>query len=366
MKKALYFFQYLAPWKIDVFNGIAGRFDLTVVFFDIDREGFTYDRKDLMSRLKGVNVEILSRGCKVRGHPIRPGVRALLRKYRPDIVYVHEFSPVTVELLLLRRFFGYHLYLTTSDNLEMARQSSGFVRKVRNWVLGRVDGAIFYSVPVLEYYKNHFPGLKSLVCPNIQNPLSLLGYKDLFPPIKASLCEQYGIHSHRVALYIGRLTYVKGLDLLLNAWKQAGMDGYKLVLVGEGDCHDALKRQAEDLGIASDVIFPGFASGATLYAWYDIASFFILPSRYEPFGAVVNEALVFGCPVVASRYIGAVEFIQGENGFFFDPLSPDSFVEALYRARESFPEPHGPRPNLMPFSFESYLSAYFNIDDPIR
>ena len=67
-KKALYFFQYLPPWKIDVFNGMAREYDLTVVFFDIDRKGFTYDRDDLLHRLNGVGVEVLSGGLSILGH----------------------------------------------------------------------------------------------------------------------------------------------------------------------------------------------------------------------------------------------------------------------------------------------------------
>ena len=74
MKKAIYFFQYLPPWKIDVFNEIAMHFDLTVAFFDIEREGFTYDRKDLFGRLRAVKVEVLSKGFSIKNHPVRFGV----------------------------------------------------------------------------------------------------------------------------------------------------------------------------------------------------------------------------------------------------------------------------------------------------
>ena len=114
MKKALYFFQYLPPWKIDVFNGMARHYDLTAVFFDIEREGFTYDRKDLLGRLRSVGVETLSHGFKLQGHTVRFGILRLLRKYRPEVVFVHEFSSVTVSLLIWRKRFKYRLYITTS------------------------------------------------------------------------------------------------------------------------------------------------------------------------------------------------------------------------------------------------------------
>ena len=364
MKKALYFFQYLPPWKIDVFNGIAKNYDLTVVFFDINRNGFTYDREDLLRRLDGVGVEILDGGVNIAGHPFRNGIGRLLKSFRPDVVFVHEFSPVTVELVLQRRRFGYNLYLTTSDNLSMARESHGLVRKVRDWVFRRVDGAIFYSKAVQDYYQNRFPLLRNLVCPNIQKPETLLNYREYFPRLIPDLKKRFGIgESERIILYIGRLVQVKGLDLLLNAFASAKLPETKLVLVGEGECREALSRQAEALGIMDRVVFAGFLFGAELYAWYDMADFFILPSRLEPFGAVVNEALVYGCPVVASKNIGALDFLDSENGIVFDPEKADEFADALSLASGRFHlAPSGPRESLMRVSFEEYLSAYLQID----
>ena len=73
MKKAVYFFQYLPPWRIDVFNGMAKQYDLTIVFFNAELEGFTYDRKDLLSRLKGMDVRFLNTGFNVGTRPFRTG-----------------------------------------------------------------------------------------------------------------------------------------------------------------------------------------------------------------------------------------------------------------------------------------------------
>ena len=361
MKKALYFFQYLPPWKIDVFNGMAENYDLTVVFFDLEREGFTYDREDMLGRLRSVGVETLSNGFKLHGHTVRFGIYALMRKYRPEVVFVHEFSPVTVALLLRRKRFNYRLYVTTSDNLAMAASTRGLVHRVRDYVFRHVDGAIFYSTQVQAYYRKCYPALKSAVCPNIQNPETLLCYRSRFPEIIRSR-KEWAPEGTRVILYVGRLVEVKGLDLLLEAFARWNKPGFKLALVGEGRSRDALMKQAEALGIGDRILFPGFSSGAALYAWYDMADFFVLPSRYEPFGAVVNEALVYGCPVMASRYIGALDYIDGENGFLFDPLDPDDFVRALEEASVRFVG-SGPRGNRMPLSFEDYLTAYMEIDE---
>lgn len=355
MKKAVYFFQYLPPWRIDVFNGMATRYDLTIVFFNAGLEGFTYDRKDLLSRLKGVEVKFLETGFNVGTRPVRTGIAALLKKIRPEVVFVHEYSSVSVELALLRRCFGYRLYVTTSDNLSMAEASSGLKAWARRFVLKRSQGVILYSGEVEAFYKAHFPWLRTGICPNIQNPASLLAFRPEYTdPLPGG---------PRLILYIGRLVPVKGLDLLLDAFASVPHDGYVLALVGEGGERDALEMQAESLGIRNNVIFNGFQSGAALYRWYDRADFFVLPSRYEPFGAVVNEALVLGCPVVASRYIGALDFLDGTNGIVFDPLDPTDFRRALTEAMARYPRPEVPRAGLMRVSFEESVRTFKTIDD---
>ena len=71
------------------------------VFFNAEQEGFTYDRKALLSRLEGIDVRFLTKGFSVGTRPVRFGIPALLKELRPDLVFVHEYSSVRVELSLL-------------------------------------------------------------------------------------------------------------------------------------------------------------------------------------------------------------------------------------------------------------------------
>ena len=361
MKKALYFFQYLPPWRIDVFNGMAKEYDLTVVFFNADAEGFSYNRKALLSRLQDVGTEFMTTGFRIKDRPVRFGVSKLIRKYAPEVVYVHEYSPVSMELALLKRRFGYRLYVTTSDNLAMARSVLGLKEWARRMVLRHADGIVLYSRAVEAFYRERFPGLKTAVCPNIQRPETLLAFRDAFPAIAEADEAGFRLDGKRVVLYVGRLVPVKGLDLLLPAFARMAPADAVLVLVGEGECRILLESQAGELGILDRIRWVGYRDGTGLYAWYDRADFMVLPSRYEPFGAVVNEALVFGCPVVVSDRIGALDFVDGKNGIVFDPLDPQGFDQALGDAFDRF-RGRGPRENLMPCAFDEYLQQLIDID----
>lgn len=337
-RRAIYFYQYLPPWRIDVFNAMGEMYDLTIVFTNADCEGFTYNRGELLSKLRGIKTVFLNNGFKIGGRPIRFGIYKLLKDIKPVVVFSHEYSPTSILVALYKQLgiLDYKYYLTTSDNVDMAEASAGLKAKSRDYVLKHSDGVVVYSNAVKDWYKRRYPRLYVGVCPNIQDPDTLLAYRELFPPIIEKYHKAFGLDGCKVALYTGRLVEVKGLDLMLNAFAKSNNGGWKLVIVGNGEKEQELKAQAKKLGIDARVVFAGFHTGAELYAWYDMANFFILPSRYEPFGAVVNEALVYGCPVVASKYIGAADFITEANGMLFDPLNEEEFTNTLNKAFEKF------------------------------
>ena len=78
------------------------------------------------------------------------------------------------------------------------------------------------------------------------------------------------------------------------------------------------------------VLCVGKKEGRDLYACYNVGQMFVLPSYYERFGAVVNEALLAGCYTLCSSVAGAACLIEpGKNGDIFDPHRLDELVEKL-------------------------------------
>jgi glycosyltransferase involved in cell wall biosynthesis len=104
----------------------------------------------------------------------------------------------------------------------------------------------------------------------------------------------------KTVLAVGRLTEAKGFDILLRAWKQvvAAAPGWKLRIVGEGECRAELEQLGARLGLQDSVSLPGATS--QIAAHYCDAGIFCLSSRYEGFGMVLIEAMAFGLPVVST------------------------------------------------------------------
>ncbi len=92
---------------------------------------------------------------------------------------------------------------------------------------------------------------------------------------------------------------------LLRAYAQARIEGSRLIFAGDGPLREELKMEAERLGVSSRVAFPGFINQSALPALYKLVDLMVLPSSYEPFAMVVNEAMCCGCPVMASDKVGA-------------------------------------------------------------
>ena len=143
-------------------------------------------------------------------------------------------------------------------------------------------------------------------------------------------------------LAVGRLSYFKGFDILLRA--VADVPEASLVLVGDGECKDDLRRLAKTLNIESRVNFVGrvdmTADGnAKLASAYASADIVCLPSteRAESFGIVLLEAMRAGVPVICSAIPGSgVNYVvrDGETGVMVTPGDSASLAAAIRRLRD--------------------------------
>ena len=139
-------------------------------------------------------------------------------------------------------------------------------------------------------------------------------------------------HPRPYVLAIGRHVEQKGFDLLLRAFARLSADpafGHDLLLAGDGVEHAALRAMADELKLGDRVTFPGRVDHATAMRLFAGCSFFVLPSRHEPFGIVNLEAMAAGTAVVATAVGGVPEIVtDGSNGL----LVPAGDVAALAAA----------------------------------
>lgn len=128
---------------------------------------------------------------------------------------------------------------------------------------------------------------------------------------------------------LGRFVHKKGFDMLLHSFNRLADDNIRLYLAGDGAERQRLMDLAATLNLDNKVHFAGWQD--------DIRSFllqgdlFVLPSRYEPFGIAVLEAMACGLPIIATKCHGPVEILDNDSAWLCD-ADEDALTGALNTA----------------------------------
>ena len=164
------------------------------------------------------------------------------------------------------------------------------------------------------------------------------------PPDEAK--EAVGISpNERMALFVGRIEPLKGVDTLIRAMAivrqncRSFVCPHYLVIIGGEREDDEEKLSTEmrrlqtlcrDLGLDEIVLFLGKRAQNTLPYYYSAAEVVVMPSFYESFGMVALEAMACGTPVIASR-VGGLAFLvrDGETGYFVPAQDPEALARRL-------------------------------------
>lgn len=149
--------------------------------------------------------------------------------------------------------------------------------------------------------------------------------------------RQFAKDDEQIVYYVGRMTYEKGVQVMLNAAPRIirAMEGLvKFVIIGSGQI-DPLKQQVRDLGIWDYCHFTGFMPDDQLNLFQAIADCAVFPSLYEPFGIVVLESFAAQVPVVVSDVGGLPEVVQhGHTGIVTQANSPESLARGILQILE--------------------------------
>ena len=334
-KKLLIFHPALAPYRIDQFNELSQLYELKVVFIFENLQNNEFDQQKLLSLLQ-FKYAFLLKGIFYKNRGIRFGILKTINQFKPDIICGYEYSITTQYLILLKRlgFIHQKIGATIDDSIEICTHVQSKIRYfARKISIKHLDFIIVMSNEVSTFYQNTF-NLKEkqiIVSPVLQDPERLRKNIEEIQTIATGYSNKYHLKGKKVLLFVGRFMPEKGIPAFLSSICNILMmhDNLILMLIGEGIDRNNIESFVKREKLENKVFAPGRYEGSQLYAWYLCASGFVLPSIYEPFGAVVNEALIFGVKVFCSIYAGASYLVSNENGILFDPLSEKDVADKL-------------------------------------
>lgn len=150
---------------------------------------------------------------------------------------------------------------------------------------------------------------KNRLFENLNNFFLIRNYVNVFKPLGL---EQ--VHYKRFILGVGRLSYEKGFDQLIEAYSKIYTADVDLIIAGDGNEYDRLMKRIDELGLSNQVKLIG--AKENLQDYYKQAELFVLPSRNEGYPNALIEAMSMGCPSIAMDCeFGPSEIIEnGRNG----------------------------------------------------
>ena len=278
----------------------------------------------------GKHVPFDSGGKNLLSVPSRAwALRRLITVLRPDIVHVRSRVPAW----LLHCAFGKRRFFSLVSTFH-GMYSTGYY-SARMAVADRI---ICPSWAVMEYVKTHY-------CPPSEKLRLIHRGIDLeyFSPdaVDEDFCADFRVQykitekDAAVVVLIGRLSALKGHDLLLRAFAHlpATRRPYLLFVGGDsGKRYESLRRLAVTLGIDECVRF--VTTESHMREVYHVADIVVSASRKpEAFGRTIAEALAMNKKAVAPACGGALDIIKdGKNGFLYSPNDEEALAEAIQRA----------------------------------
>jgi len=130
-----------------------------------------------------------------------------------------------------------------------------------------------------------------------------------------------------VIFFLGRLNKIKGIDLLIRAFRKIKpvYPNVKLILLGE-----ILDNTYMQMNVKSDEDILHLAPRTDINLFFELCDIVLLPSREDPFPYVMLEAGIAYKPFIGSRTGGIAEFIDdGVNGFLFEPRNVDDLADKI-------------------------------------
>ncbi len=323
MRKLLIVSDVSAPYRIEVFKRLSEAFDVTV-FFNRSREQ-SRDPSWYVPSSRCFEFYVLNNA-------------EALEKYEAALKVIDDFDAVLCydpwakrsralqRLCMCKRV----PYILNADG-ALSINTSLIKKTVKTFYVKRA-ALCFAGCKRAEEYFLTYGAKKNKV---VRHPFTSLSegailHEPLSVEEKKKYKQRLGIDPDaKVVLAVGQFIYRKGFDLLLKAWRKISEDTH-LFIVGGGPLQSEYEHQVREDELKNAHI-EGFKTSDELALYYLAADVFVMPTREDIWGLVVNEALSKAVPVISSDMCTAgIELIEdGVNGFVYHVHDTDKLAEYI-------------------------------------
>lgn len=321
MKKILYITTIPSPYRVEYFNELGKYCDLTVLF---EKSG-SDERDEIWKKFKFKSFKgIIMPGKKLSVNTAFCPVVLKYLKLHWDEIVCCDVSTLTGMLAIQYLKIKKINYWIEGDG-AFPKNGKGFKEQVKKHFISGAFGYFSTSESHNAYYKTYGADIRKIhhyrFSSVSDNKIIDLGNGDITQQIKErdflrlEARQELGLDENDIiVLTIGQFIHRKGFDILL---KTANMldEKIKLYFVG-GIPTDEYKDICKKDGL-SNVCFEGFKSSDMLAKYYTAADIFVLPTREDIWGLVINEAMAYALPVITTkRCVAGLEMVKDNyNGY---------------------------------------------------
>lgn len=361
MKRLLIFHKTIAPYRVDFFNDLSSRFDTEIVLDYQNLISQKFDYKKIKNEMTYTPF-YLDKAFSIGRRSFYKGYSKYINTYNPDILFANEYG-LNLWIAIVKNIFRRKKYkiVTICDDSEKIADTCRGVRKIaRNFSLKVIDGLILCNSDVEAWYRKNFK-IKTFVFPIIHKEDVIRRKLQEAKDLSESYIKKYGLEGCKVFGFVGRFAPEKNINYLVTSFIRACKthDNIRLLIIG-GDSSDDQhnKHSIEKLIKNSDnrqIILCGRHEGAELYALYNCIQVLVLPSVYEPFGAVTGEALAAGAYVMVSSRAGSACLTNKENGEVIDIDKPYIDFESMLKRLTAIKLPVSIKNSKLPVSYATLM-----------
>ncbi len=278
-------------------------------------------------------------------------VSRIFERFKPDVVHIQDHYPLCSTVAREAQKRGIKRVGTNHfmpENFipyvpKFLRVKSVYNWALWHWVLGvynRVDVAAAQSRVAAGLIRAQ--GLRPPVYP-VSCGIDLERFHP-DPDADWRACRlRYGLDPERIVfLFVGRVDWEKGVDVLLHAMQQLDYPQIQLGIAGKGAAFDEFKQLANSLDLGDRVRFTGFISNDDLPTLLNSVDIFTMPSEAELLSIASLEAMACARPVLLADAVALPELVTpGVNGYLFrpgDPADAARYMKLLADQRECWPE----------------------------
>lgn len=327
MKKVLFITNLPTPYRIDFYRELGKLCDLTVVIEARRSKDLHFNWND--SDIQTFKLHYLNDGL-LNEKKVNWSVLPFLSKKKFDVIVVSAYHTYTGMLSLAYLKARRIPYVFETDG-GMISEAETAAKKWYKTML--IKGAVAYFSPssgsdeYLVYYGadreriHRYPFSSLSDADVLSNPLS---HEE-----KLAIRQRLGIKEQKMILGVGQFIHRKGFDVLMHAAKDMDRNT-GIYIVGGKPTEEYLKMQKEyEL---TQVHFEGFKTKAELAEYFKAADLFVLPTREDIWGLVINEAMAYGLPVVTTnKCVAGIELVSDKDCLVDtdDPGQLKDIMEAL-------------------------------------